>query len=120
MRRGKPHAAIVPRDWTPARAKVEREGRCRVCPATVFLQAAHVIGRRYDPAHPHPRQKGERIVMADAVVPLCPTCHDRYDTHQLNLLDHLTDAEYIHAVDLVGAGQARRRIMGAAWRGEAA
>lgn len=114
-RRGKPKARAIPRDYTTeARPKVEREGVCRCgCGATSGLQAAHVIGRKYDP--PHPSRPG-LIVLADHVVPLARPCHDRYDHHRLNLWPLLTDDEREAAILLVGKGPAERRCMGSAWR----
>ena len=113
---GRVAAKLQERDWTPARAKVAAEG-CRMrrdglCSGPV--QAAHTIGRRYDP--PHPTRPGARIVLAVHVVGLCEHHHGRYDAHALNLRPHLTEEEWQAAVALVGEGPALRRVMGSAWR----
>lgn len=95
-----------------ARAKVEREGRCRVCglgPADV-LDAAHLWNRS---------QGGPGFDDPDAVVPLCSTikgglgCHDAYDAHELDLLPHLTTAEQVALVRYAGSiERARDRAIG--------
>lgn len=114
------------RDWSDARAKIEAEGRCRVCgrddadlralgrPAHERVEAAHVIGRAYD--GPHPDGRPGRWVNPDDVVPLCTEDHRDYDAHRLNLAPYLKPVEYVRATRLVGHGPAERRIMGAAWR----
>jgi hypothetical protein len=109
-------ATTIRRDWTPARAKVTAEGRCRARDGLCLgpLQAAHVIGREYDPAHP--TREGWRIVLAEHVVPLCEHHHRRYDAHELNLLPFLRHEEWEAACLLVGLGSAERRVMGGAWR----
>lgn len=89
------------RDWREARAKIEDEGTCRVCGAHYGLQAAHVIGRRYDP----PNGKVRPV----DVVPLCEACHRAYDLHALALLPYLTHDEQAAAVEHVGIVGAYRR-----------
>ena len=89
------------RDWSQARAKVDAEGRCRVCGDARDLQAAHVIGRVHDP------KNGK--VRPDDVVPLCGDCHRRYDGRDLDLLPYLTHAEQAQAVAHVGLVGAYRR-----------
>ena len=135
MRRSRNALPYVPTpDYTEARAKVDREGRCRVCGAQegygVHLEAAHVLGRKHDPKD----ATGRRIVVPEAVVALCRRsqvadlpkdleesrrhggCHPAYDAHALNLRPYLTDEEWHYAVGLVGLGDAERRTMGRAWR----
>lgn len=92
------------RDWAAARAKLEREGRCRSCSSRAALQAAHVIGRRHDE-----EEAGRLVVHPDDVVPLCQACHARYDAHALDLLPGLTLAEQARAVGHVGIISALRR-----------
>jgi len=60
------------RDWTKARAKVEEEGRCRVC-----------------------RKAGP-------VDPLCRFCHSRQHSQGLDLLPYLTLEEQVQAVKNAG------------------
>ena len=91
------------RDWTEARGKVETEARCRVCKRTDRgLEAAHVMGRKYDPR--------DGRVEPDDVVPLCRDCHVEFDLRRLDLLPYLTIAEQARAVSHVGIARALRRI----------
>lgn len=100
------------RDWKEARAKVDREGCCRVCRSTVDVQAAHVIGRRYDELVIGARGGKRMRVRAVDVVPLCPRCHGRYDRRDLDLLPYLTWEEQAAAVATSGIAGAVRRICG--------
>jgi hypothetical protein len=86
------------RDWRAARAKVEAEGRCRVCGRSdLRLEAAHIVSRARvrpgageDPAN---------------IVPLCARdCHARYDRRALDLLPYLTRVEQAKAVELHPGG----------------
>lgn len=90
------------RDWTAAREKVTREGRCRYCGRTDTLQAAHVLSRKHDAG---------TLVNPNDVVPLCLEHHQQYDhgKHGLELLPHLTYAEQAAAVAHVGIMAALRR-----------
>lgn len=109
------------RDWTEAREKVEREGRCRVCGQSApKLEAAHVIGREHD----EPKVPGGKTlwVNPDRIVPLCGSlnppwgdqdCHVEYDAHRLDLLPVLTLDEQLQAVrDAGGIALALRRVSG--------
>lgn len=105
------------RDWTQARAKVEREGRCRYCKSREGtngeLQAAHVIGREHDrpPKHVLGDRPAVWLVFEQRTVPLCPFCHDAYDAHEIDLLPVLTLEEQVQAVrDAGGLELARRRV----------
>lgn len=102
MKRGQPK-----RDWSDARAKVEAEGRCRLCHIERGLQAAHVTRREFDA----PKTAGSktRWVDPDSVVPLCPPCHSAYDRHELSILAHLTHAEQARALRDMGTIEAVRR-----------
>jgi len=94
-----------------ARAKVEREGGCRVCGAPADkCDAAHVWDRSLG---------GPGFDNPDAIVPLCSRikggigCHDDYDTHRLDLLPYLTTDEQVALVRYAGSiERARRRAMG--------
>lgn len=86
------------RDWSDAVAKVQDEGMCRGCGSSQMLDPAHVI----------PRSRGGDM-SADAVVPLCRSCHSAYDAGGLELLSALTRVEQVHAVELVGIAEAFRR-----------
>jgi hypothetical protein len=102
MRRTAPRMVKAPeRDWTEARAKVDRERLCRVCEARGPLEAAHVVNRgAADESHP---DGGHRlIVRAVDVVPLCAACHRAYDGRTLNLLPFLTPDEQTRAVQVAG------------------
>lgn len=94
------------RIWKDARAKVEAEGRCRICHIERGLQAAHVTRREFDA--PKPGQK-TRWVNPDSIVPLCPVCHSSYDRHELSILAHLTHAEQRKALEDMGTIEAVRR-----------
>ena len=106
------------RDWSDARQKVQDEGRCRLCSATgIKIDAAHVLGRRFD----RPRVEGSSTkvlyVHPDSIVPLCAStpdrvgCHYRYDAGEVSILAVLTRAEQVRAVqDAGGIELARRRI----------
>lgn len=92
------------RNWTQARAKVDAEEVCRVCRSGVGVQAAHVVGRIYDPA--------DGKVRPDDIVPLCPECHMKYDGRALDLLPYLTHEEQAAAVVHIGIVRALRRVSG--------
>lgn len=99
------------RDWTAARAKVEADnnGRCRVCGDSP-VDAAHVIPRSIDPR--------ETNMGADSVVGLCRRDHVAYDSHELDLLPHLTLEEQLAAVRAAGSiERARQIITGERWTG---
>jgi len=103
---------VTSRDWKDARAKVDREGCCRVCLSTVDVQAAHVVGRRNDETVIG-RRGGRRKMVRDVdVVPLCPSCHGMYDARDLDLLPYLTWEEQAAAVATCGLAGAVRRICG--------
>ena len=110
--------STMSRDWSAAITKVEEEGRCRVCGATDFLDAAHVIGRKHDPEVVGPRGGKKRFVHPDSIVPLCGAfsenfCHGEYDQRRLDLLPYLNLHEQIRAVeDAGGIELARNRICG--------
>jgi len=118
------------RDWTDARAKVELEGRCRVCGWEGDCEAAHIMGRKYDePAHS--RTKTLYVNPLD-ILPLCGTvgdgagsyrfgCHERFDAHELDLLPYLHPGEQTRAVELAGGIEAaRKRLAPSAYRLELA
>lgn len=92
------------RDWKAARAKVDAEGCCRVCGSPDDVQAAHTVGRSYDP----PTGKVRPI----DIVPLCGLCHRAYDGRSLDLLAHLTYAEQAAAVEHLGLARAAHRLTG--------
>ena len=104
------------RDWTQARAKVDAEGRCRVCGSDWRVEAAHVIPRSVAPnGGEHP----------DSIVPLCGDyvdsitgnaikgCHSRYDdkSNGLDLTPYLNDAELEAAVAAAGSWGMATRIV---------
>jgi len=101
------------RDWSAANAKLESEGRCRVCGATSHLESAHIMGRRYDePVHP-----GSRVLYVDPnrIVILCGPfpdgCHGEYDHKRLDLLSYLRPEEQTQAVaDAGGIELALKRL----------
>ena len=89
------------REWSAAHAKVEREGRCRVCRSLDSLDPAHVVPRSLG---------GEQGDLA--VIPLCRVCHTAYDSFRLDLIPFLTYEEQAEAVRVVGIERARRRLGG--------
>lgn len=97
------------RDWSDAHAKVELEGRCRVCGTDrLRREAAHVIGRRYDS-----ERGGVVYVEPDDVVPLCAPCHGLYDARKLDVLPFLSYAEQARAALHVGLVRALHRTTSA-------
>jgi hypothetical protein len=129
------------RDWTEARAKVDRSA-CRVAVYKNIkagcegeMEAAHIIGRECDQFIPaeewheddgplearlkfadgYLRQEwnGELRVFPVRIVPLCRKHHRAYDAHELDLLPYLTVEEQAQAVlDAGGLELARNRICG--------
>lgn len=93
--------------------KLEEEPWCRLCGGTYNLQKAHTLGRKYD--QPKPGRK-ELYVDPDSIVILCGPfsehkCHPRYDAHEISILNVLTEAEQVKAVqDAGGIEAARRRL----------
>lgn len=100
------------RFWDGALEKVRREGLCRVCGSQLFLQCAHVVGRKHDPRVE--LESGEVAIFVDPldVVPLCETCHRDYDARRLSLLEHLSYAEQAAAVEHLGIVRALHRLSG--------
>jgi hypothetical protein len=110
----------IPRRWGDARAKMEEEGRCRVCGEGPWniLEAAHVIGRRCDPIMQGERGGQYRYVHPDSIVPLCKRCHASYDRRELDLLPFMFWPEQVRAVeDAGGVMSALKRVspMGGEW-----
>lgn len=110
------------RDWSDARLKVEREGRCRICGdlggAWSVIEAAHILGREHD-------KKDGYYVKPERIVPLCRAsiggCHPSYDDHELDLLGYLTPEEEAQAVlDAGSLESARRRLAPSQYRRDAA
>lgn len=109
----KPMKSKAPaRNWEAARAKVEREGACRYCGDTMMLEAAHVIGRKYD--RPASEDSKTLLVRPDSVVVLCRRHHEAYDRRELDLMPYLHLVEQVRAVeDAGGIASANKRISGA-------
>lgn len=81
--------------------KCDAEGRCRVCKQSGPVDAAHVIGRKHDAV--------DGVVQPDDIIPLCRSCHEKYDQRKLSVLPHLSLDEQAAAVRLVGIARAERR-----------
>lgn len=97
------------KDWALARAKVDAEGRCRVCGSTENLQAAHLIGQ----AKQDHEVDGKIIVQPHSILPLCEPHHRAYDAHCLDLLAYTTLVEQVAAVEAAGGIYlANRRLSG--------
>lgn len=93
----------INRDWTEARAKVEREGCCRSCGHDQVLEAAHVLGREYDDKKPlRPTSRWRPFHVApDRIIPLCNACHqgpNGQHAKRLDTLPLLTEIEQAQAV----------------------
>lgn len=97
------------RDWRDAVAHHDGKG-CRVC-LRFPRELAHIIPREHDWIG----LRNRRVVRVHplAVCPLCGHHHALYDSHQFDLLPHLTADEIGHAVSVIGEGNALRRIQGA-------
>jgi hypothetical protein len=104
------------RDWSEARAKVDQEGRCRVCGSSWRVEAAHVVPRSVAPnGGEHP----------DSIVPLCGDyvdhvtgkatkgCHSRYDdkSEGFSLEPYLTASEFEAAAAAAGSWGMAKRII---------
>jgi hypothetical protein len=98
------------RYWDGALEKVRREGACRVCRTSFFLQTAHTVGRRYDRVVE--LEDGTSAVFVDPldVIPLCEACHRAYDLRQLSILEYLTYEEQAAAVEHLGIVRALHRL----------
>ena len=97
----------IKRDWGSALKKVQEEACCRVCGATDYLDAAHVIGREHDAKVVGPKGGRTIFVHPDSIVPLCGAfsknfCHQSYDRRELDLLPYLNLYEQIRAVEDAG------------------
>ena len=106
------------RQWQDAIEKVESEEACRVCGATDFVDAAHILGRKYDRVVVGPRGGKKLYVDPRGIIPLCGAFsknfhHGLYDQHQLDLTNYLTEEEIAFAIAEIGAGRAFIRISGA-------
>ena len=91
-------------DSGAARAKAEREGRCRVC-KTSSKQ------RKIAPVHTISAEKQDRPwhefsaglwVDPNAVVPLCGKCAYAFKSKQISLLPYMGPEEQLNAVDAAG------------------
>ena len=90
------------RDWKAFRAKVQGEGgECRRC-GLIGADAAHII--------PRSRIPGPEAMDARNCVPLCRHCHTAFDHGRLDLVGLLNREEQLYAVELVGLGEAHRRL----------
>ena len=93
-----------------ARAKVEREGACRigatVCLNSLGVDAAHLI--------PRSRIPGPECMAESNIVPLCRAHHTAFDAGRLDLLPFLTRDEQAYATFLVGIHEAYTRLTGQA------
>lgn len=84
------------RDWSAAARKVADEGRCRNCGSSQQLEAAHVVARSLGGGQ-----------SADAVIPLCHSCHRlQHDHGRLEILPLLNRDEQIEAVRVLGIARA--------------
>lgn len=93
------------RDWSAAEAKCAEEEVCRNCGGSP-VQFAHVWTRGMGSGND-----------ADEGIPLCPTCHTRFDRHQLDVLHLLSLDEQIALVRNAGSiERARQRVLPSEYR----
>ena len=96
------------RDWTKADEKCRQEGRCRRC-GVARIERAHLAPRTHDPRISFKSKKRE--VVADNCIPLCPSCHRKFDHKEIDILEHLTLDEQLHVVRALGGIEnARMRL----------
>lgn len=98
------------RYWDDAVAKVQREGRCRVCGSRSGVEFAHTVGRKYDARVELDDGSVVIYVDPDDGVPLCREHHFAYDRHELSVLEYLSLEEQAAAVLHVGVVRALRRL----------
>ncbi|NBT36055.1 MAG: HNH endonuclease [Betaproteobacteria bacterium] len=100
------------RDWKAFRAKVDAEGRCRLCGTGGRLEAAHLIPRSRIPIHSGCGEDPRNAI------PLCPPCHRSYDIadhrtgHRQGVIHVTTKQEQAYCVELVGIEEAYARLLG--------
>jgi hypothetical protein len=114
-------AIQVSRDFSDARVKVEREGRCRLHESGFCigpLSPAHILGfgvpnrdRLIELATgpEEDRRDASFWVSPNRIVPLCRLHHMVHQLHKLDLLDCLTAEEEAQAVLDAGSLEAARR-----------
>lgn len=87
-------------DWKPAIAKVQDEQCCRYCDS----------GQSLDPAHLWPRSLGGSMD-TNNIIPLCRSCHTKYDSGSLDVLPCLSLEEQLQVVrEANGIARAYRRL----------
>lgn len=128
MKRSAMKTRLPRRDWSKAILKRNQEGYCRACGHAdggyingyvVYLELAHIIGRKHDLEVTGPRGGKKLIVLPESVAPLCGStperrgCHQSYDEYELDLLPYLSIEEQVQAViDADGIALAYRRLTG--------
>jgi hypothetical protein len=99
---------MIDRDWTKADEKCRQEGRCRRCGVN-RIERAHLAPRTHDERVKVGSKK--RRVAADNCVPLCPSCHRKFDHREIDILEYLTIDEQLHVVRALGGIEnARMRL----------
>lgn len=110
------------RDWSDAQAKLEDEAACRVCDKRIDLEKCHISGRKYD--QPRFDQKQLYVDPRDIVILCGPStdsrsCHNRFDSGQIDLQEHLTTEEQARCVEVLGSIEnARMRLAPSDYRDE--
>lgn len=93
------------KSWKDARLKCDAEGSCRACGAP-YPQAAHTW---------HRGMGGSQD--ADLILPLCQSCHSRFDAHTLDVLHLLNTEEQVALVRAAGSiERARQRALPSEYR----
>ena len=97
------------RDWDDAIRKVRAEAECRVCGVQRNLQAAHLAPRAHD--KPKRFDSKTRYVDPANILPLCASCHRKFDAHEMDILEYLRVGEQLHVVEALGGIEnARMRL----------
>lgn len=107
------------RRWTEADEKLrdELDRGCRACGTQRNLERAHVVPREYDEIVKGSRGGRYRFVNPNAVIWLCGPLsehnhHAMFDSHNLDLLEVITEEEFEYAVRILGYERALKRVSG--------
>lgn len=119
LKRSRMKSKPVKRFWQHAIEKIESEGCCRACGATDFVDACHIVPRRFDEETTGPRGGKYLYVDPRNVIALCGAFseqnhHAMFDSHDLDLLEVITEEEFEYAVGVLGYERALKRVSGGA------
>lgn len=100
------------RDWRDV--DIDQDTPCLVCGITGRTTRAHISGRKYDQPHPDRPESKTLWVNPLDIVPLCgpvgdsKSCHTRFDSGDLDLLDYLDPERQLRCVEVLGTIEAAR------------